>query len=597
MLCPLKKVPFNFKFESKWTTHSDCVQVVSRAWESRQGGSNLFGLAQKLKKCKVALLEWSRQVFGKDKLKLKLLQSNLKAIQSLPFSQENFRKEKEILKEIEILLLREEMALHQRSRVNWLSYGDKNSAFFHATINQRRQRNQILMLKSNRGDWIQDEDGINGLISKYFSNLFDHSGIREFSDVLSVVERCITDEMNCALVREVSVEEIKHAAFELGSLKALGPDGYSGFFFQTFWEKVGESVCKAVKRFFSNGFMLKELNNTNIVLIPKVMFPESLGQFRPISLCNFSLKVISKVMANRLKNILIKVITPNQSAFVPGRMIQDNVIVAHEAFHFLKMKKKGQDGFMVVKLDFNKAYDRVEWDFVEALLVKMGFHQKWVQWVVQCISTVSFNVCINGEARVKIRPRRGIRQGDPLSPYLFVIVKDVLSRMLSKACRDKALVGIKMARNCPHLSHVFFADDAILFLKAEMQYCKALKTILKDYGRASGQRINFDKSGIAFSSNLSANDNQLVCDFFDIPLMKLDSKYLGLPSFWGKSKSKADAYFYLVERALYKMQGWKCSQMSQGGKETMIKSVVQAIPSYAMSCFLLPKSICDSSIR
>lgn len=145
---PLKKVPFNFKFESKWTTYSDCVQVVTRAWESQQGGSDLFGLARKLKKCKVALLEWSRQVFGKDKLKLKLLQSNLKAIQLLPFSQENFLKEKEI----EIILLREEMALHQRSRVNWLSYSDKNSAFFHATINQRRQRNQILMLKSDRGD-------------------------------------------------------------------------------------------------------------------------------------------------------------------------------------------------------------------------------------------------------------------------------------------------------------------------------------------------------------------------------------------------------------------------------------------------------------
>lgn len=121
---------------------------------------------------------------------------------------------------------------------------------------------------------------------------------------------------------------------------------------------------------------------TNIVLIPKVKFPESLGQYRLSSLCNFSVKVITKVLANRLKSILQEVISLNQSAFVPGRLIQGNILVAHEAFHALKLKKKGLDGFMALKLDFNKAYDRVEWDFVDALMGKMGFHSKWVHWVM-----------------------------------------------------------------------------------------------------------------------------------------------------------------------------------------------------------------------
>ncbi|KAF7139221.1 hypothetical protein RHSIM_Rhsim07G0138700 [Rhododendron simsii] len=201
------------------------------------------------------------------------------------------------------------------------------------------------------------------------------------AEALSVVENCISSEMNERLIKDVSVEEIKKAAFDLGSLKAPGPDGYPSFFFQSYWEKVGEGVCQAVQRFFNNGFLLKELNQTNIVLIPKVSFPETLGQYRPISLCNFAMKVITKVMANRLKGILQHIISPNQSAFVIGRQIQDNVIVAHEAFHFLKMKKKGCDGFLALKLDFNKAYDRVEWDFVEALLLKMGFHERWVKTV------------------------------------------------------------------------------------------------------------------------------------------------------------------------------------------------------------------------
>ncbi|KAE9456633.1 hypothetical protein C3L33_11509, partial [Rhododendron williamsianum] len=180
----LKKVPFQFKFESKWSTHPECGQVVSRVWNENQGGSALYGLVQKLKKCKGELLKWSRLVFGKDKLKLKLLQEKLKAIQATPFSADSFKEERDIIKEMEMLLLREEMALHQRSRINWLLYGDKNSAFFHATINQRRQRNQVIRLKSSMGDWIEDDEGINELIQEFFSNLFTHFGRRDFSEVL-----------------------------------------------------------------------------------------------------------------------------------------------------------------------------------------------------------------------------------------------------------------------------------------------------------------------------------------------------------------------------------------------------------------------------
>lgn len=588
---PLKKVPSRFKFESKWSTHEGCQEVISRAWEVRQRGSDMFGIVQKLKKCKGALTEWSKRTMGKDKLRLKVLQEQLRKLQSNPFSQENHDKEKILVAEIEVLLMREEMHLHQRSRINWLSYGDKNSAFFHATINQRRQRNQIVSLKSNYGDWISDEEGINDLINEYFTGLFSRSRNRDFSEVLNFVDQCISNEMNASLTRVVSDEEIKIATFQLGSLKSPGPDGYPGFFFQKYWAEVGVDLCKAVRRFFATGFLLKELNQTDIVLIPKVPFPESLSQFRPISLCNFVLKVITKVMANRLKGILQSVVSPNQSAFVPGRLIQDNVFVAHEAFHFMKLKKKGAEGFMALKLDFNKAYDRVGWDFVEALLLKMGFNCKWVQWVMQCISTVRFSVMANGEVRTQIIPERGLRQGDPLSPYLFVLVKDVLSRMLSRAREENQFRGIQFNRNCPHLSHIFFADDALLFLKAETQSCDVVKSILTAYGEASGQRINFEKSGICFSSNVKESEKENICDLLGVPLMKLDSKYLGLPSFWGKSKS--EAYMFLIEKALNKMQGWKNRLISQAGKEIMIKQVIQALPCYAMSCFLLPKKLCD----
>ncbi|KAF7134615.1 hypothetical protein RHSIM_Rhsim08G0178900 [Rhododendron simsii] len=275
---PLKRVPFSFKFESKWTTHPECGQIIASAWTQSQQGSHLYGLVQRLKKCKEFLLEWSKKTFGRDKMNLKRFQERLRSIQMALFSQENLQEERKLIKEIEVLLLREEMTLHQRSRVNWLTYGDKNSAFFHACINQRRQRNQLIMLKTGGGNWVQDEDGINDLIHNYFSGLFECFGPRDFSEVLANVKCCISEDMNAKLIEQVSVEEIKKAAFQLGSLKAPGPDGYPGFFFQRYWDKVGEEVCKAVQRFFSNGYMLKELNRTNIVLIPKVTFPESLDR-------------------------------------------------------------------------------------------------------------------------------------------------------------------------------------------------------------------------------------------------------------------------------------------------------------------------------
>ncbi|KAG5532409.1 hypothetical protein RHGRI_026893 [Rhododendron griersonianum] len=184
---PLKKVPFSFKFEAKWTTHPECSQVIESAWNQPQRGSHLYGLTQKLRKCREALTDWSKKTFGKDKMKLKLLQERLRIIQAEPFSQDNLTREREIVKEIEILLLREEMAFHQRARVNWLSYGDKNSAFFHACMNQRRQRNQLLMLKAAGGNWVEDEDGINDLIYDYFSGLFESSGAWDFSEVLATV--------------------------------------------------------------------------------------------------------------------------------------------------------------------------------------------------------------------------------------------------------------------------------------------------------------------------------------------------------------------------------------------------------------------------
>ena len=177
---------------------------------------------------------------------------------------------------------------------------------------------------------------------------------------LSVVCSKVSVGMNVALLGELSLKEVRLAVFDLGDLKAPGPDGFPGLFFQHFWPLVGHDVFLLVKDFFDNGHLSAGINHNNIVLIPKDGAPESISQFRPIALCNFVYKIISKVLANRLKVFLGSIVSPHQSAFIPHRLIQDGIFIANEVFHHLRGKKRGRIPDMAIKTDISKAYDRVE---------------------------------------------------------------------------------------------------------------------------------------------------------------------------------------------------------------------------------------------
>ena len=211
----------------------------------------------------------------------------------------------------------------------------------------------------------------------------------------------------------------------------------SSFFFQKYWHIVGDSVSTAVLSILNSGKLLRKTNLTYISLIPKKKNLEQMSDYRPISLCNVLYKIISKVLANRLKKILPVISSDSQSAFVPGRMIIDNVSVAFEVLHKIKAKRKGRKGEMAVKLDMSKAYDRVEWIFVEAIMRKLGFEEKWIMMIMECITTVQYSILLDGVPKGYIIPSRGLRQGDPLSPYLFLLCAEGLSALLQKS----SLVG------------------------------------------------------------------------------------------------------------------------------------------------------------
>lgn len=240
-----------------------------------------------------------------------------------------------------------------------------------------------------------------------------------WEEIIDNIPTTITDTQNKELVKPVTDKEVNDALFQMHPDKAPGPDGMTPAFFQKHWHIVEKDVVNVVREFFREGTYMQELNRTNVVLIPKKKDPMKITDMRPISLCNVLSKVITKVMANRLKVVLENVISDTQSAFIPSRLISDNIMVSYEVMHYLKRKRRGKDGYMAPKLDMTKAYDRIEWGYLRAVMSKMGFTDWWVEIVLRCVNSVTYDFFHGGYDMETITPGRGLRQEDPLSPYLF----------------------------------------------------------------------------------------------------------------------------------------------------------------------------------
>jgi hypothetical protein len=216
-------------------------------------------------------------------------------------------------------------------------------------------------------------------------------------------------------------------------------------------------------------------------LILKKKSPEKMSDYWPISLCNVLYKIISKVIANRLKTVLSIIISDSQSAFVPGRLITNNVAMAFEILHKMKAKCKGKQGEMAVKLDMSKAYDHIEWQFVEAIMRKLGFAERWISMIMECICTVQYSVLLDGVPKGYVIPSQGLRQGDPLSPYLFLLCAEGFSALMRQTGSMGRLKGIITSKVGPWVSHLFFADDSLLFGKASVTKSREFMRILKLY--------------------------------------------------------------------------------------------------------------------
>ena len=246
---------------------------------------------------------------------------------------------------------------------------------------------------------------------------------------------------------------------------------------------------------------------------------------------------------------------------------------------------------MALKLDMSKAYDRVEWPFLECVMKKLGFNERWITLMMLCVSSVSYSILINGAPHGFIKPTRGIRQGDPLSPFLFLLCTEGLHGLLTQSTVRGDIHGFSLSRRSHPLTHLLFADDSLLFCRSNPEECQKILEILQVYELSSGQQINKAKTTIFFSRSTSKERRMMIKNTLGVEEVRSYEKYLGLPPLVGKNKKAS--FNYIKERVWRKLQGWEEQLLSQAGKEILIKTVVQAIPTYTMHCFKLPIGLCN----
>ncbi|KAL9665795.1 hypothetical protein QQ045_000116 [Rhodiola kirilowii] len=530
------------RFEPMWLRHENFKRVVEDAWRAQ---SPSCSLSQKLKGCLVEMTRWGGEAFVNVKKRIRELKENIQRLRRLPRTDEVAREEINLTEELDEWLEREELWWRQRSRAEWLRHEDKNTAYFHARANQRRKRNHIDYLKNAEGEFCYAGSEIEAIVTSYLTNIFC-SQVEEFEDRWRQVSRIIP-----RLVTEVTRE---------------------------------------VLRCLNDGYLDTNLNETLIVLIPKVKKVEKVEDLRPISLCNVVMKLIPKVLANRLKEILPDMVSQSQSAFVRGRLITDNILIAHEVTHYIKCRDQKKTGYVSLKLDMSKAYDKIEWRFLEQMMLALGFDRSWVKMVMLCVRSVSYKVRINNQISESIYPSRGLRQGDPISPYVFLLCAEWLNYAVGEYQELGLLQGIKIYRRALTVTHLMFADDCMLFFKAGKESVKWIRGILRKYEDISGQRVNCAKSVAVCSKNVLDEGRRMLVERLGVPIVEGHSSYLGLPLIF--SNKKADLFRSIEEKIVKRITDWKHKLLSGAGREVLIKSVLQAIPTYAMSCFKLLSQLC-----
>lgn len=414
-----------------------------------------------------------------------------------------------------------------RSRAIWLTEGDNNTKFYHKFANGRKAINTIWELRDQQGHTITNQQNLARLATEHFSGIYKAPGNVNILEIMRVAElfpRYVDQENSEELLKEVTMDELEATLKWFKKDKSPGPDGWTIEFYISFFDILGHDLLRLVEDSRRRGRISSAIKSTFIALIPKTDNPLSYDEFRPISLCNCLYKIIAKILANRLKPILSQHISSEQFAFLHHRQIHEAIATAQELMHTLQTKK--QKG-MILKVDLSKAFDRTNWLYLRLLLTHLGFPYVFIKWVMSCITDVPYSVLLNGEATTFFTAERGLRQGCPLSPLLFLLIMEGLSRIILSTRDRHQITGIKIVDNF-FLTHMLFVDDILIFLNGSIGDSTSLHNSFHLFQHATGMLINNNKSTIT-TVGCSVHEITYTTQRFPFVTLELNEgiKYLG----------------------------------------------------------------------
>ncbi|KAG5564631.1 hypothetical protein RHGRI_000728 [Rhododendron griersonianum] len=493
-----------FKFFNFWMRHDQFKEELRKSWSLPVTGSTKFKLYEQLSRLKPVLREFNKKFFSQISERVVKAREELLHVQEQcfqnPYDAALVHLEKDLHLKFIDLSLAEESFKKQKSLVQWLALGDQNTRFFHLKVKSHCLRNKVLSLTNVEGIRLTDPKAVQDEILGYYTSLlgspFLHS--KEAYSVLrlAVPQRLLVSQ-KLTLSSRVSGDEIKQAMWSIEGDKSPGPDGYSFAFFQSNWDVVGSDVIQAIQLFFETGFLPRQWNCTALTLVPKVPSPNSIKDYRPIACCNVVYKCVTKVLANRLQQFLPSIVSSCQSAFIKGRSIMDNILLMQEIVK--NYHKDGGKPRCAIKMDLMKAYDSVHWDFVLDMMRVLDFPAQFISWVQVCITSPMFSVVINGELKGFFPGQRGLRQGDPLSPYLFLLVMEGFTALLQYKIDQSS--GFIYHPKCKplNITHLIFADDLFVLCGAGEISFQVIADTLSDFYHFSGLQPNMQKSSIFFA--------------------------------------------------------------------------------------------------
>eukprot|EP00253_Pinus_taeda_P035409 PITA_35409 len=393
----------------------------------------MFLLQKRLKNIKLRLKDWNKNEYGnifeaKKAVEGKMQELN-QALVTNGFDEARNDQATKYNQDWENLCKQEEIFWRKKSRVQWLKEGERNTRFFHRSTMANRTHNRISLIKDEGGNLHNSHEEIEVVLVNHFRGIaketcYDReNSIRDFT---RHIPRLVSREDNFNLNKPVTKEE---------------------------------DILNVVEDSRMNRTILKALNSSFIALTPKQEVAQTLDKFRPIALCNVVYKIISKVVANRLKPLLPTVVSVEQSGYVEGRQILNNIIQAHEVVHSLSSNRKVG---VIMQLDITKAYDRLNWNYIKKNLIAFGFDHNWVRWVLALVTFSSFSILVNGSPSETFIPSRGLRQGDPLSPFLFILMMEGLGRSIKHAKEVGKIKGLQLSNRGQAWTHQQFVDNSML---------------------------------------------------------------------------------------------------------------------------------------